>query len=216
MASVKRPRPVMKVDTNDPIEVMAKSKVMTTGIGGSPGIFATPSPALSAIINQTAAVDKAQVLVSTRALGSAEARDVQLGLLVGLLQSATLYVQTVADACPTRLAAVEAIKAAGLDVAGASSYVKALLAATQGQPGGPVALVANATALDPGKHTRRCFTWEYTPDGGKTFVTLPPTPRARTSVANLTALTVYGFRVAVTLSDGVMGPWSPIVNLVVH
>jgi hypothetical protein len=207
----------MNVDTHNAIEVMSKGKVMTGGIGGAPALFMTPNPPLSAITNQITAVDKAQILVSTRAPGAAEARDVQLRLLVGLLEGETLYVQGIADACTTVLAAIEAIKAAGLDVAGASSYVKPLLAATQGQPGGPIALVANATALGGGRSYKvRCFNWEYTPDGGKTFVTLPPTPKARTAVANLTPLTVYGFRVALTSSSGVMGPWSPIVTLVVH
>jgi hypothetical protein len=36
------------------------------------------------------------------------------------------------------------------------------------------------------------------------------------SVANLTPLTTYGFRVAVTSSSGIMGEWSPIVSLLVH
>jgi hypothetical protein len=45
---------------------------------------------------------------------------------------------------------------------------------------------------------------------------LTPSPKAKTSTANLTPLTSYGFRVAVTTSDGVMGPWSPVVPFVVH
>ena len=59
------------------------------------------------------------------------------------------------------------------------------------------------------------FNWQYTADGGKTFVTLPSTPRARTTVSGLTALSTYGFRVSVTNSDGVAGEWSQIVSFLV-
>ncbi len=63
---------------------------------------------------------------------------------------------------------------------------------------------------------KRFFNWQSTGDGGKTFVTLPSTPKSKTTVANLPPLTTYGFRVCVTNSDGVMGEWSQIVSFLVH
>jgi hypothetical protein len=58
--------------------------------------------------------------------------------------------------------------------------------------------------------------WQCTGDGGATFTTLPSTPKSKTSVANLTPLTTYGFRVSVTGSDGVAGPWSQVISFLVH
>ena len=58
------------------------------------------------------------------------------------------------------------------------------------------------------------FNWQSTVDG-KTFVSLPSTPLSKTTLADLTPLTTYGFRVSVTGSNGVMGPWSQVVAFLV-
>ena len=82
---------------------------------------------------------------------------------------------------------------------------------------GSVELEANARALlGDNLHRKHLFCWAYTTDGGQTFVTLPSTPRARTTVTSLTPLTSVGFRVAVTTSNGLMGPWNPVVDLMIR
>ncbi len=63
---------------------------------------------------------------------------------------------------------------------------------------------------------KTCCNWQYTADGGKTFVNAPSTPTGKTLVSGLTPLTAYGFRVSVTGSNGVAGEWSPLVTFVVH
>jgi hypothetical protein len=79
-----------------------------------------------------------------------------------------------------------------------------------------VALKANARALAGRTSKKTFFNWQMTSDGGKTFTNLPSTPKAQTSVANLTPLATYGFRVSVTNSDGAAGEWSQIVSFLVH
>jgi hypothetical protein len=79
-----------------------------------------------------------------------------------------------------------------------------------------VALEANATALlgeDLGR--KHFFSWEYTLDG-TTFVSMPSTPQVKTTQGGFTPLTTVGFRVAVTVSNSVQGPWSQVVELLVH
>jgi hypothetical protein len=80
-----------------------------------------------------------------------------------------------------------------------------------------VALEANATALLGSANLRRkhFFSWEYTLDG-KTFVGMPSTPEVKTTQGGLTPLTTVGFRVAVTMSKSVQGPWSQVVDFLVH
>jgi hypothetical protein len=110
---------------------------------------------------------------------------------------------------------VATIQAAGLEVAAVGTRYKAILTITQGATPGFLALSAYATALGAVKGRKSSFNWEYTPDGGKTWIALPSTPRAKTTVSGLTALATYGFRVSLTGSDGVAGEWSQIVNFLV-
>ena len=73
-------------------------------------------------------------------------------------------------------------------------------------------LEVNATVLlGANLHRKHFFNWEYTLDG-KTFVTLPSTAEATTTVSGLTALTTAGFRVSATISKNGTTPWSPLVN----
>jgi hypothetical protein len=197
-------------------QVTSKSKVMTTGIGNHPSVFVSPSPALNTIVNQTQVVETAETLARSRVPGAAAARNAQRGILVGLLEAGVMYVQQTADACPSYDLAVSAIQAAGLTVAVVPARIKPILAATQGPTAGSVALEANATALGAGGRKKTCFNWQYTGDGGKTFVNVASTPRCRTLISGLTPLTTYGFRVSVTNSDGVAGEWSPLVSFLVR
>jgi hypothetical protein len=215
MATIRRARTALNIDRNNTASVMAKTKEMNAGIGGHPGLFGTPSPALAAIMAQAAVVDAAEVLAGTKAKGTAAARNVQRSILVGMLEASCGYVQIQADNASTPAEAEATIKAAGLDVAGVASHEKAVLTATQGAVNGTVALDANATTLKAAGRRKTFFNWQYTADGGKTFVTLPSTPKSKTLVMGLTALSTYGFRVSVTNSDGIPGEWSQIVTFLV-
>jgi len=189
---------------------------MCTGIGGNLAVFATPSPTVSAVEAQTVIVNKAEVVAATRAKGSAAARNVQRTILVGMVESWVTYVQGIADNGATPELAVSTILAAGLLVATVGQYIKAILTVTQGAEPGTVVLTANAKALTSGSRKRFFFNWQSTADGGKTFVNLPSTPKAKTTVANLTPLSTYGFRVCITNSAGVAEAWSQVFSFLVH
>jgi hypothetical protein len=45
---------------------------------------------------------------------------------------------------------------------------------------------------------------------------LPPTPIAKTSIANLTPLTTVGVQVSVSVNQRPQGPWSQTVSILVH
>jgi hypothetical protein len=63
----------------------------------------------------------------------------------------------------------------------------------------------------------RYFNWQYTFDGGKSFVPMPSTTRSKSLLQGLTPLTTVGVRVSMTNSEG-PGEWSQVVltHLVEH
>jgi hypothetical protein len=206
----------MKIKKKKAASVTAKAKVMNQGIEAHADLFLKPDPPLSDIMDQTAVVEKAQVLAATRAKGTAKARNVQLGILVGLLEAEVLYVQGVADKSATPEQAAATIEAAGLTVALVPQHPKPVLAVKQGPTFGSVLVEANLTILTGRSKKKAFFNWQYTADGGVTWLTLPSTPKAHTSLAGLKPLTTYGFRVSLTNSDGIAGEWSQAVYFLVH
>ena len=208
-------RATLKVKKNNTSSVQGRANSVVAGIGQSPALASLAANA-TAIQNQIGVVDKAQTVASTKAKGTASARNVQRNLLVGMLKTILPLVQAIAEASPTLEGSIAVIEAAGLVVALIPTRIKPVLAAEMGPQSGTVLLEANATALGAAHGRKTFFNWQASPDGGKTWVTLPPTPKCKTSAANLTPLTTYGFRVAVTSSSGVTGEWSPIVSLIVH
>jgi hypothetical protein len=213
--STMQARATLKVKTSKTVSVQARAKAFVAGIEANSTQFASLAANATAIQNQSTALDKAETLAGTKAKGTAAARNVQRKALVGMLKTVLPLVQAIADASGTLEGSVAAIEAAGLAVALVPKRIKPILAVTQPVQGGSVVLGANATALGAAGRKKTFFNWQATPDG-KTWITLPPTPKCKTSVANLTPLTSYGFRVAVTNSSGIMGEWSPVVSFLVH
>jgi hypothetical protein len=178
--------------------------------------FPSPNPTLQVFSGQIVITDKAQVAAAQGGKGMAAARDVQLGLLAGMMDSELVYIQSIADAAnPDESVAI--LHAGGVEVAGVAVRTKAVLTVTQAQPSGPVVLEANARVL-LGDDLRRkhFFSWEYTTNGGQTFVAMPSTPDASTTMTGLAPLTTVGFRVAVTTTKSGMGPWSQVVTIFVR
>jgi hypothetical protein len=210
-----RARAVLKVNKKQCAAVCAKADDMCNGIDGHPALFANPNPTTSTIKNQVGVVNGAEVLARTRAKGTAKARNVQLGILVGMLEAELTTVQGIADKASTPEEAASIIEAARLSVARVGQHTKPVLATKQGATSGSVDLEANAKLLTGGSKKKSLFNWQYTSDG-KLFVSLPSTPKAKTSVPNLTPLATYGFRVSVTNSAGIAGEWSQVVSFLVR
>ena len=207
-------RAVLKVDAESTNSVQVRTKAVVAGLGGTQ--FASLASNATALSDQSTVLDKAETRAKTRVKGSAAARNKERRALVGLLKTVLPLVQALADQSATLDGAIAVIEAAGLVVAFVAKRIKPILAAKQGPVSGSVVLEANATALGALHARKSFFNWQATADGGKSWLTFPGTPRCKTSVANLTPLTTYGFRVALTDSSGVMGEWSPIVSFIVH
>jgi hypothetical protein len=205
----------MKMKRRVTASVVGRANAMCVGIDANPALFVTPNPPTSAIRAQVVVVNDAEIVAATHAKGAATARNVARNGLVGLMETELTYLQTVADKSATWDQAVATLEAGGVVVALVTTYVKPILGVTQGPTSGTAELDAYANVLTADLKGRFFFNWQSTVDG-KTFVNLPSTPKHTTTVANLTPLTSYGFRVSVTDADGGIGEWSQVVYFLVR
>lgn len=211
----RRPRGVLKVKRRDAPRVLNRAKTMKKGLEDHSGLLSSPNPTLPVFGKQIDDTDSAQVAARNGGKGMAAVRDVQLGLLFGMMESELHYIQSVADT-GTPDEAVATLHAGGVEVAGFPAHDKAILTVGQGPTQGSVMLDANAAALLGSDITRKhFFNWEYTVDG-KNFIAMPSTPESKTALSGLTPLTTVGFRVSVTRAKGIMGPWSQVVEFLIH
>jgi hypothetical protein len=119
-------------------------------------------------------------------------------VLVGRLTRLKGYVQGVADENPDFAAAI--IESAGLSVAARGNKPKAALGVLPGRVSGSVRLAVKAVAKVAS------YEWQRSKDAGKTWLDLPRTLQAKTTVSELTPGVTYGFRFRAVTRRGV-GDW---------
>ena len=207
---------MLNVDRRKPPEVVGKAKVMDVATVNNAAEFLAPLPTNAAFEGQITITDKAITAATKAGPAATAARNVQVGILMGMMETRCTYVQGIADTAATPDQAAATIRAAALDVAGVGERVKEPLTVTQSVPGGPVTLVAYAKLFLGNSRRGRVWGWQYSGDGGKTWTNAPSTSKARTILMGLTPLTLYAFRANITLSSGLAGAWSPTVELVVR
>jgi hypothetical protein len=213
MTNVHRSRAILRLNRRSTASVLEKAYAINHGMGADVTRFSAPVPLLVKLKDQITKVEVAEQLVSTRIKGAAAARNVQRELLVRMLETECSYVQTLCDASPDQAVAI--IEAAGLSIADTPVRHQAILKVTRGIPSGTVELDANAAALTGKSGKKTCFNWQWTADGGTTFTSVPTTPHAKTTVANLPPLTMVGFRVSTTTIKG-PDAWSQVVTALVQ
>jgi hypothetical protein len=172
---------------------------------GNPA-FPTPAPTLAALTAAIAALNAAEMATLTRLKGTVSARNTARGALVLLLQQLKGYIQNTADADLANGAPM--IESAGVGVRKTPVRPPRVFNATPGPTSGSAKLVTPAAAH------RASYEWETSTDGGKTWVTAPPTMQARTTVTGLPSGTSVQFRVRAVTKDGA-GDWSAPVSLLV-
>jgi hypothetical protein len=175
--------------------------------------FQTPPVTMAIFLGIIQALETAQLAAATRAKGLAAVRNSRRDTLWTAMETLRAYVQGIADT-QSVTDAITVIQSAGLLVAKARAYAKALLAAKLTTTPGTVHLEANASLLRGSAKGHGTFNWACSVDG-KTWTSVPSTPYARTDIAGLTLMTSYWFRVSVTIGTAV-GDWSQPVGLLVH
>ena len=216
MNKSRRVRASLDCNTNVIPDVLTRAQSMHDGMAADPVTYAAPNPGLPIFLGLITNLRTAQQAMPNRTRGSGGARDVQRDLLLTAMESERMYIQTLADATPLR--AVPLIENAGLVVAGSPRHSKAVLTLSLGPQSGSIVCDANVSLLGAGtKHPNevRFFNWEFTVDGGKSFVAAPPTPKGKTTLHGLTPLTTVGVRVNRNNAEG-PGEWSQIVSILVQ
>src|SRR5579872_5492795 len=129
---------------------------------GNPS-FPAPTPALTVLMAAIAELNTAETAALSRTKGASTVRNEKRTVVVGLLQQLRGYVQGVADGTPENAASI--IQSAGFAVRKAPTVKPRAFEAKQGTASGS----AKITAVSAGP--RSSYEWQYSVDGGKTWVT---------------------------------------------
>jgi hypothetical protein len=169
--------------------------------------FPSPNPALATVSKDLDDLETSEANVHARTKGAAAVREVKRKTVVEDLTSLKQYAQTTANQNPENAIAI--IESAGMSLKKASAHHKPALQALMGLLAGEVLLRARAAGRSA------AYEWQYSADGGKTWVALPLTNGAKTSVQGLSVGTTYLFRFRATVKNTI-GDWSQNVSLFVH
>jgi hypothetical protein len=203
MEPLRRNRVVMKLDTRRINILLGQIWAIYTAMNANSAQFTNPVVALATFLGLYQAASAAQQLVQAKAPGAVAARGPRIAALLTAAESLRGYVETLCAALTAEQAAALAA-AAGMKIAETPARNKPALQANRG------------SLLLAGKgRGGRLFNWQYSADGGKTWVAAPSTTDADTSISGLTPLTAYLFRVSVGMGK-TEGAWSQAVSLIVH
>ena len=168
--------------------------------------FPTPNPPLTAVSGAANDLQAAETAARTRATGTIATRNEKRAALVTLLEVLKAYVQSVADASPEN--AISIIESSGLALRKATVRAPRVFAAKATTLSGSVKLTA------PLAGRRAAYRWQYSTDGGKTWVDASETLQAKTSVTGLPVGTTAQFRYRSVIKGGA-SDWSAPLSMVV-
>jgi hypothetical protein len=216
MATEARPRAVLGVKKANVIGVLARAHAIYAAIVAAAAMFPSPTVSMAALLVLIQATEAAQrTATSTRAKGTASARNLARNELWTAMESLRAFVQSLADTMAAD-GAIALIDGAGMLVAKSTAHGKALLAATLTTTPGTVHLAANATLLaGRGNRKKVNFHWSWSADGGRSWTEVHSTPYAETDIPGLALMVEHQFRVSVTVGKA-RGDWSQAVGTLVY
>ena len=214
MSATNQVRVVTKVKKNKVPLFLAVCQAILASITAHTSLFPNLPVLLTLLQSQVTLLDNLQQQVKLRVPGATAARNTARDQLAISVEAIRAYVQGLCQSSPAQAASL--VQAASMQLAASPVRSKPILGAKQGKAqAGIVNLAANATLLSGGrKKGNRLFNWEYSADG-KVWVAVPSTPYAQTTIAGLTPLTTYQFRVSLTDKSGT-GAWSQALSFLVH
>jgi hypothetical protein len=168
--------------------------------------FTALAATLAALTTAIAALQVAQSAAIARTKGAVTARNDKKAALVALLQELKADIQKIADANADNSAAI--IQSAGVAVKKTAVRPPRVFSAAQGPVSGTAKLVTASAGH------RASYEWQYSTDGGKTWLEATATLQAKTSVTGLTPGATAQFRYRSVTKAG-LGDWSAPVSLLV-
>ena len=168
--------------------------------------FPSPSPSLASITASVDALHDAQVVTTTRIVGSVASRNTARVALMQAVRALQTYVQNRADADPEHARSI--VSSAGFAIKRSTAYARAGFAVKRGPISASVVLSQRAAK------TRAAYEWQWSLDK-LTWQSLPTTLTARTTVYDLPIQKKVYFRTRVITSKGGAGNWSDPVALMI-
>lgn len=185
-----------------------KAMAITEDIDANPTLFVTPEPKTADVKADVTELGKAEIKVQTRVPGAAAARDIIYNKVKLDVMGLMGYVQRLADKTGNEQDAIALILASGFDLKNRGVRVKPDLSAKHGKVSGLVKLAAKAESK------RASYNWQQSADNGTTWLSLPPTLMAKTSVAGLTPGVRMLFRFQSVTKAGI-SDWCQPVSIIV-
>jgi hypothetical protein len=195
--SLALPRPV-------PALITYATRIVTQMSGNA--AFPSPVPALTEVTAAINSLQNAETAALARTKGAVTTRNEQRAALVALLVHLKAYIQVQADAGGDNAASI--IESAGVAVRKTAVRKPRVFAAKPGTNSGTVELITKQAAR------RASYEWQYSADGGKTWVSVPATLQAKTTVTGLTPGSTVEFRFKSVVKTG-ESDWSAPVSLLV-
>lgn len=197
LASLKLPKPVGALVTY--------AEGIVTGMTNNPS-FPSPVPPLATVSAAIDALRSAETAALARMKGAVATRNEKRTVLVSLLEQLRAYVQAQADAAPENGTSI--IESARMSVRKTPTHPARAFTVKTGAVSGSVVLYAKSAGA------RSAYSWEYSTDGGKTWVSAPVTLQAKTTIHGLTPGQMVQFRYQPVSKTG-EGDWSQTVSLLV-
>jgi hypothetical protein len=166
--------------------------------------FVTPIPSLAQVQKDLDALNAAETAFKNH-LGPRATRDDAMKVVVVDAHGLRVYVQQVVNGSPSQAEVIVEAAAMTLKKTGARS--KNDLAVKQ-SASGSVRVIARATK------GAKAHDWQYSTDGGKTWLDAPSTTKSSTTITGLTPGATVNYRVRALLKTGATD-WSQPVSAVV-
>jgi hypothetical protein len=201
-----RPLAVLNVDGMSAPSLIQRAQGIVTAMTGNP-LFPSPTPTLAEVSAGISALTVAETAAQARTRGAAALRNEKRLGLVAQLQTLRTYVQNVADANPSLAASI--IEGAGFGLRKKTARARQVFSARQGPVSGSLKVLA-ATA-----GTRAAYEWQYSTDGGMSWIAMPPTTQAHTTLSGLVPQTSIELKVRAVTPTGVED-WTAPISIVVQ
>ena len=195
---------VLKLPKKVP-DLIELGQVIIKGLTGN-AFIPNPNPSVAVVQAGLDDLVACQATAKVRTSGAVALRNSKKQAFITLLEAVKTNAQSVADANPESGPAI--IQSAGLGLRKSPARKQLGFHAKLGTVSGAVKVVAPAAAR------RASYEWQYSTDGGKTWVDLRSTLQSRTSLSGLTPQTTVMFRYRAVVKTG-EGDWSTPISILV-
>jgi hypothetical protein len=183
---------------------MSRATSIVTAMSANSATFKAPTIAFTIVTGHVTNLGLAEAAFKAHT-GTLADRNTQVQLVIADCKQLFAYVQQLVTASPSEASTIAADAAMTLRKAG--SHPKSDLKASQ-KVSSIVDVVAKATKGG------RSYEWQYSTDGGKTWLGVPPTTKASVSIPNLQPGVMTQFRQRAVTKAGPTDWSNPVSTLV--